>query len=268
MSIRFSSSTSNSSKTIVFLLKREWKFTKYLLNNHNESYIMSEQIKSMFAKLAPRYDATNNALSLGIHRFWRKKTVRLSGAKVGMNILDCATGTGDLAIEFKQKVGETGNVIGTDFCAEMLEFAPSKAAQKGLDMKFEIADAMNLQYKSNEFDIASIAFGIRNVDSPVKCLEEMARVVRSGGRVVILELGQPKGLLSIFYTIYRKTIMPLLALLVTRNDKAFNYLLNTSAIFPSREKFIEVMKTSGVFSDQKYYSLTLGVAYIYIGTVK
>jgi len=229
---------------------------------------MSEQIRSMFAKLAPRYDATNNALSLGIHRFWRQKAVRLSGAKPGMSVLDCATGTGDLAIEFKQKVGQSGRVVGTDFCAEMLELAPAKAAHKGLDMKFEIADAMNLQYGTNEFDISSISFGIRNVDSPTKCLEEMARVVRPGGKVVIVELGQPRGILNIMYKVYRKTIMPLLALLVTRNDHAFHYLLDTSAVFPSREQFVEIMKKTGVFSEQKYYTLTLGVAYIYIGTVK
>ena len=229
---------------------------------------MSEQIRSMFAKLAPRYDATNNALSLGIHRFWRQKAVRLSGAKAGMSVLDCATGTGDLAIEFKQKVGAGGRVVGTDFCAEMLELAPAKAAHKGLDVKFEIADAMNLQYRDNDFDIASISFGIRNVDSPTKCLEEMARVVRPGGKVVIVELGQPRGILKVMYKLYRKTIMPLLALLVTRNDHAFHYLLDTSAVFPSREKFVEIMQKTGVFSEQRYYTLTLGVAYIYIGTVK
>ncbi|MBK9246528.1 MAG: bifunctional demethylmenaquinone methyltransferase/2-methoxy-6-polyprenyl-1,4-benzoquinol methylase UbiE [Ignavibacteria bacterium] len=229
---------------------------------------MSEQIRSMFAKLAPRYDATNNALSLGIHKFWRRKAVRLSGAAVGMNVLDCATGTGDLAIAFKQKVGKSGSVIGTDFCAEMLELAPDKASLKGLDVQFEIADAMNLQYLDNQFDIASISFGIRNVDSPKTCLKEMARVVNSGGKVVILELGQPRGILNVLYKIYRKTMMPLLALIVTRNDNAFHYLLDTSAAFPSREKFIEIMKETGVFSEQKFYSLTLGVAYIYIGKVK
>lgn len=185
-----------------------------------------------------------------------------------MSVLDCATGTGDLAIEFKQKVGAGGRVIGTDFCAEMLELAPAKAEHKGLDVKFEIADAMNLQYRDNEFDIASISFGIRNVDSPTKCLEEMARVVRSGGKVVIVELGQPRGILNVMYKMYRKTIMPLLALLVTRNDHAFHYLLDTSAVFPSREKFVEIMKQTGVFSEQRFYTLTLGVAYIYIGIVK
>ena len=106
-------------------------------------------------------------------------------------MLDCATGTGDLALAFKRTVGPEGEVVGTDFCAEMLAAAPAKAARAGVQVRFEVADALELPFRESSFDVASIAFGIRNVDDPVRCLREMARVVRPGGRVIVLEFGQP-----------------------------------------------------------------------------
>src|SRR5690606_29043528 len=132
----------------------------------------------------------NSILSMGIHHLWRKKMVAISGAKPGMKVLDCATGTGDLAIEFKKAVGPEGQVIGTDFCQEMLIPAPAKAKAQNLDIQFEQADVMNLPYQDGQFDIVSISFGIRNVADPVKALQEMARVTKPGGCVMILEFGQ------------------------------------------------------------------------------
>ncbi len=230
---------------------------------------MSEQIKSMFAGLASRYDRTNTVLSLGIHKLWRRKVVRLAEVKPGMDILDCATGTGDLALEFRKAVGKSGTVIGTDFCAEMLEFAPAKAKEQGLDVRFEIADAMNLQYPDKSFDISSISFGIRNVDSPAQCLKEMARVLRPGGRVMILEFGQPEGAFKYLYSIYRAVFIPVLGWLVTgKNKDAYQYLLDTTAVFPSGKKFVEMMDATGVFSERRYVPFTFGIAYLYIGIVK
>jgi demethylmenaquinone methyltransferase/2-methoxy-6-polyprenyl-1,4-benzoquinol methylase len=229
---------------------------------------MSEKVRSMFASIAGRYDITNTVLSLGTHHLWRSITVKESGVSAGQRVLDCATGTGDLALAFKEKVGKEGVVIGTDFCKEMLDLAPAKAAKEGLDVTFEIADAMNLPYESNRFDVASISFGIRNVDDPLICLKEMARVVRPGGNVVVLEFGQPKGLFKYFYGFYQKYIMPLLGGLLTGNKEAYTYLPETSARFPSGNEFLELMKKAGVFSAMKYRPLTFGIAYIYVGTVK
>ena len=150
---------------------------------------MSEKVRRMFADIADDYDRVNTILSFGVHHGWRSKTVQLSGAKKGDRVLDCATGTGDLAIEFKKTVGSKGYVLGTDFCKEMLEHAPEKARDNNLNVDFEVADAMDLPYKDGSFTISSIAFGIRNVDNPVQALKEMARVVVPGGRVVVLEFG-------------------------------------------------------------------------------
>ncbi len=135
---------------------------------------MSEQVRQMFSAIAPRYDVTNSVLSMGIHQGWRRVAVKTAKVLSGEKVLDCATGTGDLALAFKRAVGNDGKVIGTDFCAEMLEHAPQKAARAGLEVEFSVADAQSLPFTNASFDVASIAFGIRNVDDPVRCLREMA----------------------------------------------------------------------------------------------
>ena len=201
---------------------------------------MSTEVRQMFSSIATRYDVTNEVLSFGIHRLWRRKAVRLSGAQAGSSVLDCATGTGDLALAFKRKVGATGRVVGTDFCKEMLDHAPGKAERQGLAVEFQVADAMALPFADNSFDVASIAFGIRNVDDPVKCLKEMARVVRPGGRVVVLEFGQPTGLFGALFRFYSKVVMPAVGGLLTGNRAAYEYLPRTSAAFPAGEKFLEL----------------------------
>ncbi len=228
-----------------------------------------EVIRQMFSKVASNYDKANTVLSGGVHHLWRKKLVKLSMAKPGQKILDCATGTGDLAIEFKKAVGTDGLVIGTDFCKEMLDFAPAKAKNLGLDIQFEIADAMNLQYPNEEFDISSISFGIRNVADPAKAISEMARVIKPKGKVIVLEFGQPYiPLFSDFYNFYSNSVLPKIGGWVTGQKQAYEYLQKSSAAFPCREEFVNIMKSTQSFSDVKFYSLTGGVAYIYIGTKK
>lgn len=221
----------------------------------------------MFASIAGRYDVTNSVLSLGIHHIWRNKAVRVSGAKKGDHVLDCATGTGDLAITFKKKVGDSGYVKGTDFCQEMIDPAPSKASKKGLVIDFEVADAMNLPYADKEFDISSISFGIRNVDDPLICLREMARVVKPGGNVVVLEFGQPKGVMSWPYRFYSKYIIPFIGGLLTGNRDAYQYLPETSAAFPAGQHFLDLMQRSNSYASQQFYKLNGGIAYIYVGVV-
>ena len=229
---------------------------------------MSEKVRSMFADIADDYDRVNTVLSFGVHHAWRSKTIKESGAKAGDHVLDCATGTGDLAIEFKKTVGDEGYVLGTDFCAPMIEPAPAKAAERGLKIDFEVADAMDLPYEDNRFDISSIAFGIRNVDEPVTALKEMARVVKPGGRVVVLEFGQPKGLIKIPYNLYSQYIMPALGGMLSGNREAYTYLPRTSATFPAGKNFLKLMEESGAFKEYRDVKLTGGIAYIYVGIVQ
>ena len=226
-------------------------------------------IKSMFSKVAANYDKANSVLSVGIHHLWRKKLVYLSNAKPGQSVLDCATGTGDLAIEFKKAVGPTGTVIGTDFCAEMLASAPGKANAENLDVKFEQADVTALQYENQQFDIVSISFGIRNVGDPLKALQEMARVTKPGGKVMVLEFGQMSlPLLNSAYNFYSEKILPILGGWITGQKAAYDYLQKSSAAFPCGEKFISLMKESNSFSLMTYKPVSFGIAYIYIAVVK
>ncbi|TMA17739.1 MAG: bifunctional demethylmenaquinone methyltransferase/2-methoxy-6-polyprenyl-1,4-benzoquinol methylase UbiE [Deltaproteobacteria bacterium] len=226
---------------------------------------MSAEVREMFASIARRYDTANEVLSLGIHKGWRRAAVHLSGAAPGQRVLDCATGTGDLALEFKRAVGAGGEVIGTDFCAEMLESAPAKAAKAHLHVKFAVADVLALPYPDGQFDVASIAFGIRNVDDPLLCLREMARVVKTGGCVIVLEFGQPRGPFGALFRAYSRGVMPVVGGLLTGNRAAYEYLPRTAAAFPAGEKFLDVMRESDAFSAMEAHPLTFGTAYVYRG---
>lgn len=228
-----------------------------------------EIIRSMFSKVASRYDRANSVLSVGIHHLWRKKLVELSGAKPGDRVLDCATGTGDLAIAFKKAVQNSGHVIGTDFCVDMMETAPAKAKKESLEIKFEQADVTQLQYSDTQFDIVSISFGIRNVSDPVKALKEMARVTKPGGRVMVLEFGQMQTpVIKDLYNIYSEKVLPKLGGFVTGQKEAYDYLQKSSAAFPCRENFLKLMQDSGSFTEMNYTAVSFGIAYIYTGVVK
>lgn len=228
---------------------------------------MSEAVREMFSEIAPKYDISNTVLSAGIHHRWRTKAVKLSGAKQGDSVLDCATGTGDLIIAFGKVVGKSAKLLGTDFCSPMMDSAPEKAKKNGLSVEFQEADVMNLPYNDNAFTIASIGFGIRNVDDPKRGIAEMARVVKSGGKVVVLEFGQPKGLFGRIFQWYSVTILPYIGGILTGKKDAYTYLQKTSAQFPCREEFVKIMQETGQFSHISYTPVTGGIAYIYIGTV-
>jgi demethylmenaquinone methyltransferase / 2-methoxy-6-polyprenyl-1,4-benzoquinol methylase len=183
----------------------------------------------------------------------------------GERVLDCATGTGDLALAFKRAVGPAGEVVGTDFCAEMLASAPEKARRAGLQVRFEVADALALPYADGSFDVASIGFGIRNVDDPVRCLREMARVVRPGGRVVVLEFGQPHGAFGALFRVYSRSVMPAVGGLLTGNRAAYEYLPRTAAAFPSGNRFLTLMDDARCFTRRTATALWAGTAYVYLG---
>lgn len=229
----------------------------------------AEEIKSLFSAVAGGYDKANDAMTLGLAHVWRKNLVEWSGAKPGDHILDCATGTGDLAIVFKKVVGSSGSVLGTDFCQEMLDRAPPKAARAGLKIDFQIADAMDLKLDDGRFDIASIAYGIRNVSDPARAIGEMARVVKPGGRVMVLETGDaPNGPFKKAFEFYFQTVIPRIGGWVTGKRFAYEYLNRSSRGFPSRERFLAIMKSTGKFAHCDYQVLFGGASFLYRGIVK
>jgi demethylmenaquinone methyltransferase/2-methoxy-6-polyprenyl-1,4-benzoquinol methylase len=222
------------------------------------------RIRNMFAAISGRYDRANTILSGGVHHLWRRTAVAYSAAREGDRVLDCATGTGDLAIAFAKAVGASGRVVGTDFVPEMLTYARQKAPS----ITFEVADVTALPYENASFDIASISFGIRNVADPRKGIAELARVVRPGGRVIVVEFGRPPhGTFRTFYDFYRRRFLPRLGGAVTGDRAAYEYLESSTAKFPSDAAFVTMMRESANFASIDYRPLTFGIAYVYRGTV-
>ncbi len=224
----------------------------------------AEKVKEIFSDVAHGYDRANTWMTFGLVRGWRRELVRWSGAGGGEAVLDCATGTGDLAFAFKSVVGPEGRVVGTDFCEAMLEYAPKKGALRGLEVHFETADVLALPYAEESFDIVSIAYGIRNVEDPRRALSEMARVCKPGGRVMVLETGSnEKGWAGRLHWCFSEYGVPFLGSLMTGRRKPYEYLRDSSRAFPSREAFIALLEEAHPFRKVEYRSLCMGASFLY-----
>ena len=229
---------------------------------------MSEEVRVMFSEVAENYDKMNDLFTFNMHNKWKKKLVKMVGAKKGDRVLDCASGTGDLAFEFKKVVGNSGEVLATDFCDDMLKYVEPKGKKLNLEVKTEFADAMNLHYEDNTFDIVSISYGIRNVDDTPTALKEMARVLKPGGKIAILETGQPPKILLPFYWIVTNGLLPLLSRMLTGSTSAYKYLADTASSYPYGKKFVKIMEETGAFEKCTSKAQFLGASFIYLGTVK
>jgi demethylmenaquinone methyltransferase / 2-methoxy-6-polyprenyl-1,4-benzoquinol methylase len=228
---------------------------------------MSRAVQDMFSSIAPGYDRANTLLSLGIHHLWRRSALRLLGPRPDERILDVCTGTGDVAFALQRSQPGRLMVVGADFCEPMLRLARQKAASRGMGLPFVAADALHLPFPDASFDATTIAFGIRNLDDPLAGLREMRRVVRPGGRVLVLEFGQPQGrCFAPVYRLYSRRVLPMLGHWVTGKRTAYEYLRRTAAVFPSGAAFVELMHRSGL-GPVRAVPLTFGIAYAYRGEV-
>ena len=220
----------------------------------------------MFAEVAPGYDRANRALSLGVDVLWRRRTVRVVAPAADERGLDVCSGTGDLCFAL-QRAG--ASMIGVDFCAPMLHHTHQKGrALAGDRPGFAAADAMSLPLRDDAFDFATVAFGIRNVADPVAGLREMRRVVRPGGRVVVLEFCKPRvPLFGALYRLYFGKVLPRIGKWIcgTKSD-AYQYLHDSVMAFPEREDFLAMMRDAGLRSPRMRI-LTGGIAAIYRGEV-
>jgi demethylmenaquinone methyltransferase/2-methoxy-6-polyprenyl-1,4-benzoquinol methylase len=225
-----------------------------------------EQVVGMFNHIAPKYDFLNHFLSLGIDKSWRKKVVKELNKQEPKKLLDVASGTGDLAIAAAKRITEL-QVEATDIAAAMLEKAQKKINKKHLSdrIKVSIADAEDLQFETDQFDAVTAAFGVRNFEDVPKGLSEMFRVLRPGGKLIILEFTKPKkGLFALLFKIYFKAILPFIGRLFSGNNRAYTYLPESVEAFSERENFIQLLKNAG-FQNCDYKELTFGVACMYQG---
>lgn len=234
-----------------------------------------ETIRSMFDRIAGRYDLANTVLSLGTHRFWKAKLVRMASRKLTgpASILDCATGTGDIAEIWSKRLARMGiaresRIVATDFSEGMLEQARRRLEKERgrfpTFVRFEWADVQQLSFPDGTFDRATISFGIRNVADPAKGLAELGRVVKPGGEVWVLEFGQPSmpGF-SQLYGFYSRRVLPAVGGVLSGARDAYRYLDESAGRFPCGEEFLKIARGTGRFSDCSAIPLTGGVAYLY-----
>lgn len=231
------------------------------------------RIRRMFGEISQRYDFLNHFLSGGTDWYWRWRTVRAAAPRGNAPILDVCTGTGDLALAYWKRGRGATPIVGTDFTREMLMIADKKAAKpqasataKGVPLAFLQADTQRLPFADGQFQIVSVAFGLRNVTDTAKGLAEMIRVCRPGGRVVVLEFSLPGNrLLRGLYTWYFRNVLPRIGQLLARNSQqAYAYLPASVGEFPYGEQLASLMKACGLRT-VTYKPLTFGIATLYIG---
>jgi demethylmenaquinone methyltransferase / 2-methoxy-6-polyprenyl-1,4-benzoquinol methylase len=232
------------------------------------------QVRAMFDRIAGVYDRMNSVMTAGLHHHWRRRAADLAQLAPGHRALDVATGTGDLALELARRVAPGGTVLGADFSERMLELARDKAAAERItgrvpadtSLRFETANALELPYASDEFDAATVGFGARNFSDLPRGLSEMARVVRPGGRVVILEITTPTGPpLSTFLDLWFDRIVPVLGRVVGDAD-AYSYLPDSVRRFPPPQALAEVMWECGLRS-VRYVITAGGIIALHVGEV-
>lgn len=219
-----------------------------------------EAVRRMFSAIAHRYDLVNAVLSQGQDRRWRRRAAQLARLEAGDRALDVCTGTGALAVELRRRVGPAGEVVGVDFTPRMIELA--QRSRPGIS--FRVADACHLPFGDREFDAAAIAFGIRNVASPLEALGEMHRVVRPGGRVVVLEFSQVHPGLAAAYSWYGRVVIPRLAGALLGEDRAYRYLTESIAGFPAPATVSGWLHQAGLLP-LRVQRMTFGVVAIHVG---
>ena len=226
------------------------------------------RVQRMFAEIAGKYDRMNHLLSLHVDRWWRRRTVRLVPPQGEAPILDVCTGTGDLAFAYYRAGRGKVPVVGADFCREMLDVAETKkqALSLNADVAFVEADAQQLPFEDDRFQIVSVAFGLRNVADTDRGLQEMVRVCKSGGRVAVLEFTMPRRQpLRGMYGWYFRHVLPRVGQILARNDQsAYCYLPESVGEFPQYEGLTTRMEAAGLH-DTRFHPLTFGVATLYVG---
>jgi demethylmenaquinone methyltransferase / 2-methoxy-6-polyprenyl-1,4-benzoquinol methylase len=230
-----------------------------------ESAQFAEQVNRMFDRVAARYDLLNSLMSAGLHHHWRERTADIAAPHPGDAVLDVCCGTGDLTLELARRVVPSGHVVGCDFSEPMLDLARTKAEARGADgVRFEWADALSLPYDADRFDLAAVGFGVRNFADRDRGLRELARVLRPGGKLVVLEFTKPRRPpFSTFYSLWFDRLAPILGKL-SDDPEAYAYLTESLNTFPGPRGLAERMDAAGLHQI-RYTVLAGGIVTIHSG---
>lgn len=225
------------------------------------------KVADVFHSVAAKYDLMNDLMSGGVHRIWKRFTIELSGVRAGQKVLDIAGGTGDLTLKFSRLVGPEGQVILADINDSMLKVGRDKLIDKGIagNVQLTQADAQFLPFADNTFDCITIAFGLRNVTDKDLALRSMLRVLKPGGRLLVLEFSKPSNpLLEKAYDAYSFSILPKLGKLITNDSDSYQYLAESIRMHPDQDTLKDMMADAG-FAACEYHNMTGGVVALHKG---
>ena len=224
----------------------------------------AKKVADVFHSVANKYDVMNDLMSGGMHRIWKHFTLRTSGVRVGDRVLDIAGGTGDLARGWAKRTGKGGEVWLTDINRSMLTVGRDRLLDEGMVLPVALADAENLPFPDHYFDCVSVAFGLRNMTHKDKALAEMARVLKPGGRLLVLEFSKVWKPLAPLYDLYSFKALPLMGRLVAQDADSYRYLAESIRMHPDQETLRQMMLDSG-FGKVDYHNLTGGVVALHKG---
>jgi len=224
----------------------------------------AKHVRSVFDSVAPKYDVMNDLMSAGLHRVWKRYTLTVANPQPGQQVLDIAGGTGDLSLAFAAKVGSTGRVVHTDINEAMLREGRDRLLNKGVVLPTTVCDAEKLPFASESFDFVSVAFGLRNMTHKDQALAEMLRVLKPGGKLLVLEFSRVAKPLEKAYDWYSFNILPKLGKLVANDEHSYRYLAESIRMHPGQEELRHLMKSVG-FGHVDVHNLSAGVVALHVG---
>jgi demethylmenaquinone methyltransferase/2-methoxy-6-polyprenyl-1,4-benzoquinol methylase len=224
----------------------------------------ASRVRGVFDSVAPKYDLMNDVLSGGLHRAWKAYTVAVAGVQPGDRVLDVAGGTGDLARAFAPQVGETGRVVLTDINEAMLRVGRDRLLDEGRVLPTAACDAEHLPFADGSFDVVTVAFGLRNMTHKESALREMCRVLRPGGRLLVLEFSRPAAPLQKAYDFYSFKLMPLLGKVIAGDGESYRYLAESIRMHPDQATLKAMMKDAG-FGHVDVHNLAAGIVALHVG---
>ncbi|MFD1892677.1 bifunctional demethylmenaquinone methyltransferase/2-methoxy-6-polyprenyl-1,4-benzoquinol methylase UbiE [Ottowia beijingensis] len=224
----------------------------------------ARRVRGVFDSVAGKYDLMNDLMSGGLHRAWKAYTVMVANLREGQRVLDIAGGTGDLALAFSKKVGRTGQVVHTDINEAMLRTGRDRLLDAGVILPTTVCDAEKLPFPDGHFDAVSVAFGLRNMTHKDAALREMARVLKPGGKLLVLEFSQVAGPLRKAYDLYSFKVLPRLGSLVAGDAESYRYLAESIRMHPNQQELKALMKSNG-FGHVDFHNMTAGVVALHVG---